>query len=837
MKKLIITEKANAARRIATILSDGKSHSASAGGVTSLTFSVGSDDYSVVSLRGHIMELDYPEEYSDWSASSPVELVRAPQVKTVRVKSILTKIQELAAGAEEIIIATDYDREGELIGMETVKAAGISLTRVRRARFSALTKGEVENAFSNLVDPDEKLSNAAEARQVVDLSWGAVLTRLISLSAGQVGKNFMSVGRVQSPTLKLLVDRNEKIESFVPVPYWELNGRFGMLAFRGQHIKGQFWDHNEADTIFARIKDVKEATVSSYVQGLKDEYRPPPFDTTMMQVEANKIGIPPSAAMKLAEDLYTGGYISYPRTENTEYPKSLGLRNVLERLKDSDFATEAEELLKQEKIMPSRGKRRTTDHPPIYPTAGASSAKMKGDKWKLYELIVRRFMATVAPNAVAEVTEVKLDVGGEEFQAQGYIQKEAGWKKYYGKYLKAAESRVPMLKTGEKIDVRNITEDESQTKPPYRYNQGSLIQEMDRLQLGTKSTRHDIIGKLFSRNYVQGNYLIPTASGIALTKSLEKHGGGITEPEMTAKLERDMLSIASGERTLDNVVQESQDMLYDVAEKIQSESVQIGDEIKAALKKQQFVGLCPSCGNSMTIKKSKNGNFIGCNGYPECTRAYPLPKGALIQMTDSVCPVCGLAEIKVIRKGMPPSLQCIDPKCKSNTDKSDLGSCPTCQKGIIRIMFSKAGRRFAGCSEWPNCTQTYPLRPRGTITPTNESCPECGAPLVQMGTIRECINVDCPTRKHRRSEPSAAPATEDSTGMIAAPAKPVDKDGRIGKVITVVVSDRKKTRAVRVPATTTAESKPKKPAVKKSPTTKRRSRKAEKPVLETADRE
>ncbi|MCQ2079049.1 MAG: toprim domain-containing protein, partial [archaeon] len=214
MKVLIITEKANAARRIATILSDGKSHSASAGGVTSLTFSVDNDDYNVVSLRGHIMELDYPEKYSDWKATSPVELVYAEQYKSVRVKSILTKITDLAKDSDEIIIATDYDREGELIGMETVKAARVDMAKVRRAKFSALTKGEIETAFANLVEPDENLANAAEARQVVDLSWGAVLTRLISLSAGQVGKNFMSVGRVQSPTLKLLVDRNEEIENF-----------------------------------------------------------------------------------------------------------------------------------------------------------------------------------------------------------------------------------------------------------------------------------------------------------------------------------------------------------------------------------------------------------------------------------------------------------------------------------------------------------------------------------------------------------------------------------------------------------------------------------------------
>lgn len=770
MKKLIITEKANAARRISTILSDGTSKSSSTGGVTVITFEAGGDEYSVVSLRGHIIELDYPPEYNDWSATNPADLVHAPQVKTVKVKSILNTIKDLASKADEIIIATDYDREGELIGMETVKEIGADMDTVKRAKFSALTKGEVETAFENLTEPNEKLADAAEARQIIDLSWGAVLTRLISLSSGQVGKNFMSVGRVQSPTLKLLVDRHEEIEKFVPTPFWDIVGKFGMLAFRGDHVDNPFWDREKADAVLAKVEGATSGTVSSYDVETKEEYRPAPFDTTQMQVEANKIGIPPTTAMKLAEDLYTGGYISYPRTENTEYPRSLSLRAVLEKLKDGAFKSEAEEILAQEKIVPSRGKRRTTDHPPIYPTAGASPEKMKGDKWKLYELIVRRFLATVAPNAEAEVTKCTIDVAGEKFSAEGYVLKKKGWKKYYGKYLKPNDARLPQLTVGETVDIRSMGIVESATKPPYRYNQGSLIQEMDRLQLGTKSTRHDIIGKLYSRNYVQGNYMVPTPSGIALTKALENHGGGITEPDMTAKLESDMISITDGERSLDSVVKESQDMLYNVAVKISEDQEEIGSEIKAALHSQQHIGTCPSCGNSLSIKRSKNGNFIGCDGYPECKRAYPMPRGALIQTTDTVCEVCGLPQLRIIRKGMPPSVQCIDPKCPSNTEKNDLGPCPTCGKGRIRVMYSKAGKRFAGCSEWPACTQTYPLRPRGSISYAGRQCPICKAPIVNLGNMEECINPDCPGRKKSKAKVEA-PEQEGETK----PEKPVKK--------------------------------------------------------------
>ena len=747
MRKLIITEKANAARRISTILSDGKSHSTTSGGVTVITFESNGDDYSVVSLRGHIIELDYPQEYNDWSGTSPVDLVHAPQVKTVRVKSILNMIKEIAANSDEIIIATDYDREGELIGMETVREINVDMSKVKRAKFSALTKGEVEAAFSELTEPDTNLADAAEARQIVDLSWGAVLTRLISLSSGQVGKNFMSVGRVQSPTLKLLVDRHEEIEKFVPVPFWNVVAKFGILAFKGEHEKNPFWNKEEAEAIHARVEGAKSGRVIEHEVETKEEFRPAPFDTTQMQVEANKIGIPPTVAMKLAEDLYTGGYISYPRTENTEYPRTLGIRSVLEKLKDSEFKNEVEEILSQDKIIPSKGKRRTTDHPPIYPTAAASSDKMKGDKWKLYELIVRRFLATVGPVAEAEVTKCTIDVAGERFNSEGYVLKKQGWKKYYKKYLKSNDSRLPAMKIGDEIDIRSTSIMESETKPPYRYNQGTLIQEMDRLQLGTKSTRHDIIGKLFSRNYVQGNYMIPTPSGIALTKSLEKHGGGITEPDMTAKLESDMLMIASGESTLDTVVKESQSMLHEVAVKIATDSEEVGKEIKEALHSQQHIGICPTCGNNMSVKRSKNGNFIGCDGYPDCKRAYPMPRSALVQTVDTTCPVCNLPQLKIIRKGNPPSIQCIDPKCTTNTERNDLGSCPTCGEGRIRMMYSKTGKRFAGCSSWPKCTQTYPLRPRGTISSANKSCELCNSPIVTLGTLEECINPDCPGRK------------------------------------------------------------------------------------------
>ncbi|MDD3399221.1 MAG: DNA topoisomerase I [Candidatus Methanomethylophilaceae archaeon] len=756
MKRLVITEKSNAARRISTILSDDGYKTEKTGSTPVLRFQSGGDDYAVIGLRGHIIELDYPEAFNDWRGVPPEDLVFAPQEKVVKAKGILETIREEMQDADEIIIATDYDREGELIGLETVRLAGVPREKTRRARFSALTKSEVEGAFQNLSNPDERLADAAEARQVIDLAWGAVLTRMVSLSSGQLGRNFLSVGRVQSPTLKLLVDRHEEIESFVPQSYWEIGALFGEEEFPGDHVQNPFWSKEEADAVSAKVLDADMATVLRYTVEEKEEFRPAPFDTTQMQVEANRIGIPPSAAMKLAEDLYTAGFISYPRTENTVYPRSLSLHNILERLKESDFAREAEEILAQEKISPSRGKRSTTDHPPIHPTSAASSAKLKGDKWKLYELIVRRFLATLAPPAVAKHTECELDVRGESFLAKGYQVIVPGWRKYYP-YSKVNESSLPLLTEGSQVEVRSIKQSELQTKPPYRYNQGYLIQEMDRLGLGTKSTRHDIIGKLYSRNYVQGNNLVPTPSGIALTSALSKYGGTITETSMTSTLEEDMGKIALGERTLEAVVKESQEMLEAVSKAMRQHDGQIGDEIRTALKEQQHIGTCAACGEELVIKKSWRGSsFIACTGYPECRKAYPMPRSAMVQVIDSTCPACNNPQLRVIRRGQPPQEVCVDPDCPTNVARNNLGPCPSCKEGEIRILFSKAGKRFAGCTKWPDCDRTYPLPPRGHLEAAAEPCPECGSPVVALAKGPQCINPECPTRPKKATKSNAA---------------------------------------------------------------------------------
>ena len=774
MRRLIICEKNHAAQRIALILSNNTQKRRSVSGTPIFEFTRGDDEYAVAGLRGHIIELDYPAKYNEWDSVAPKELVYAKPEKKVDAgaKGIMSALRGLAEKADEIILATDYDREGELIGVEVLEQIPVK-RKLSRAKFSALTKGEIERAFSQLAEVDYKLASAAETRQLIDLVWGASLTRFISLASGQLGKDFLSVGRVQSPTLALIVAREKEIQNFKPIPYWVVSADLKKdSAFKASHKHGTFHVKEEAQSALAKAKAAKTALVKDAKVEEKNEYPPAPFSTTIFLMEATKLGMTASQAMKIAEDLYTQGYISYPRTDNTVYPPSLSLKAILEKLRQSEFAKEADEILQQESIRPSRGKRSTTDHPPIHPVEAATKGELKGNKWELYELVTRRFLATVAPSCVSKNTTIDLDVGGEPFVGEGYNIISLGWRKYYP-YYRFQEVTLPELKAGDVADVLSVTSTEKKTTPPTRYSQGSLIQEMDRLGLGTKSTRHDTIQKLYDRRFAKGTRIEPTESGIAVVSALEDHAKlhheyKITDVKMTSHLESEMDLIAQGEREQGDVVQESQDMLDDILTVLEKNKKEIGDDIRKALRKQHNLGSCPKCGTGQIIQiRLRTGeNFAGCSKYPECRNSYPLPKGVLIVPTEEKCATCGAPMIKLVSRGQAPTTVCIDPKCPSAMKERYVGKCPTCGGDILAIQ-SKKGKRFAGCSKYPECKTMYPLPQMGKIVPTDQACDACGSPIIKVWNQKGrppwvlCINMGCP-KKAKKAEAKKAPKPDEA---------------------------------------------------------------------------
>ncbi len=397
--ELIITEKDNAARRIAEILSEGSASTERRNGVNVYRWG----DKRVVGLSGHVVGVDFPPEYSDWRDVEPKELIYADVTKEPTQENIVTTLQQLARRADEAVIATDYDREGELIGKEAYELIRAETDiPISRVRFSSITDREVTEAFADPDDVDFDLAAAGEARQIIDLVWGAALTRFLSLSARQLGNDFISVGRVQSPTLKLIVDREREIQAFEPEAYWEL---FADLAKNGSSFEAQYfydddgteaervWDESEADAAFADLTSVDAATVTSVRRRTREDSPPTPFKTTAFISAASSLGYSAQRAMSIAEDLYTAGYITYPRTDNTVYPEDLEEDALLDAFVGSPtFGEDAESLLEQDELVATEGDEETTDHPPIHPTGELPARSELSDaEWEIFELVVRRF--------------------------------------------------------------------------------------------------------------------------------------------------------------------------------------------------------------------------------------------------------------------------------------------------------------------------------------------------------------------------------------------------------------------------------------------------------------
>jgi DNA topoisomerase-1 len=654
---LIVAEKNISARRIAEILGEGKKIAEHKDAGVS-TYSYG--DTTTVGLRGHVVEIDFEEGYQNWRSEkyTPRSLIDAKTVKVPTEKKIVALLQKLAKKADRITIATDFDTEGELIGKEAfelIRAVNRNVP-VDRARFSAITKGELQHAFGQTAELDFALAAAGEARQSIDLMWGASLTRFISLAARRGGANILSVGRVQSPTLTMIVDREKEIEAFVPEKYWQLGleteKQGGKIEAR--HTHGRFHEKAEAEAARDQTKD--PLVVTDVIEGTKQDRAPSPFDTTTYIVAAARLGFSAANAMRIAEDLYMNGFISYPRTDNTVYPASLDLTGILKTLLSSPFRKDVEWIQKNRRPEPTRGKKSTTDHPPIHPTGAATREQLGDDAFRIYELVLRRFLATLAPDARWKTLKILMVAGGEEYTTTGGQLLEPGWHAVYP-FSEAKEVILPAFATGEKLPVKKVVLDEKETMPPARYTQSKLIQRMEELGLGTKSTRHEVIAKLVSRKYVEGTPLRPTLVGRVVIESLEQHADTVTKPDMTATLESHMQQIKKSERTREDVIKESREMLHKAFDQLEANEQVIGDDIRNRTAEEMNLGKCPVCGGTLAIKHMRgNTQFIGCSRYPDCSFniGLPMAQWGFAVRTDEVCDKHGLNFVRLVRKGARP---------------------------------------------------------------------------------------------------------------------------------------------------------------------------------------
>ena len=496
--KIIVAEKPIAAKRIADIL--GRPKSLMKGSVECYSL----DDTIVVPLKGHITNVDFPHEYSDWGKTDLNELVNADIHYDITNKSIARALESFAPQCDELQIATDYDREGESIGKEAVEIVTKKkpTVKITRAKFSALTPQEVTSAFSKPSEFSFNLADSADTRREIDLIWGAVLTRYVSLTSRRVGKEFLSVGRVQTPALALIVEREKEIKAFKPRPFWTVyivcdkKGK----KFIAVYEEDKIFDKKKAEEIAARKVEI--ARVKS-VEKKRLEIRPPsPFNTTEFLRSASMLGYQPQIAMSIAEKLYMNGLVSYPRTDNTVYPTSIGIKSILESFKKSaEFGEIADSILKQKKITPTQGKKRATDHPPIYPVEVTDKTKLSKYEWSIYELIVRRFFATLSPAAEIETVKVVLDYNSKNFIARGKTIIADGWREYYP-YSKSEETILPELEEKEIVAVDSIKNEQKETKPKPRYTPAALLKLLEEFNLGTKCLAGDTSVKVLNDDHL-----------------------------------------------------------------------------------------------------------------------------------------------------------------------------------------------------------------------------------------------------------------------------------------------------------------------------------------------
>ena len=831
--KLIVTEKNDAAGQIARLLSDsGKPKADKVYDTPVYRFRRGGEDCVTIGLRGHILQPDFPPElkFNDeegwfgvtaegevlpadvpdglarppydtkrkpylkdgidikgWKIASLPYLVWAPIEKTPAEKGIIRSLKNLAKKADSVVIGTDFDREGELIGSDALRQIREVApdVPVSRARYSAFTKAEIDHAFNNLVELDQDLADAGESRQYIDLIWGAVLTRYLTTARFSGFGNTRSAGRVQTPTLALVVERERERMAFKPEDYWVIFGEASHGEddpFKVSHTTVRFWDKDAADAAYANVAQAKEARVTAVERKSRTQRPPAPFNTTSLQAAAAAEGISPARAMRLAESLYMDGLISYPRVDNTVYPSSLDLKDCVRTIsKVPQYAPTCKALLSQPKLTATRGKQETTDHPPIYPTGAADPEKLQPAAWKLYNLIARRFLATLMGPATIEGTKVTFDVNGEPFQASGNVLANPGFRSIYPYGLKK-DDQLPELHEGDVCDVEKMDLLAKQTEPPARYSQGKLIQEMEKRGLGTKSTRASIIDTLYQRKYLKNDPCEPSQLGMAIIDALNTYAPRITTPEMTSELEDDMTKVAEGTDTQTQVVTHSRALLAGMMDGLIEHTEDLSEAIADAVTADAKIGVCPKCGRDLVVKTSAKtrGSFAGCMGWPDCDVTYPLPQGRIeaLEGEAAVCPDCGAPRIKVQPFRQKAYETCINPACPTNREPDvEVGVCHACAEAgrtgkLIAHKSERTGKRFIRCTNYDDCGTSYPLPQRGKLEATGEECPDCGAPMVIVTTARGpwklCPNMDCPGREKKAA---AGRGRGRGTGTKAASAK------------------------------------------------------------------
>ena len=731
MYELIITEKPNAAKKIAEALADGKAIRETNQGVYYYKLTHGKKDLVVACAVGHLYGLAESEKKS-WTY--PVFAIEwKPVAQTTKGSSFTAKylntLKKLSKGASSFTVATDYDIEGEVIGLNVVRFV-CRQKDANRMKFSTLTKPDLIKAYEGKNPSlDWGLANAGETRHFLDFFNGVSYSRALTSAIKTTGSfKLMSTGRVQGPALKIIVDREREIMAFKPVPFWEIGmlGDYKNEIIKASHKEGKFWEKQKADAVIEKTKNRKEAKVKSIEKREFGQMPPFPFDLTSLQVEAYRcFGIQPKETLQIAQEIYTSGFISYPRTSSQQLPDSIGYEKILSDLSaQKQYSALAKNLLGK-KLVPNNGKKTDPAHPAIYPT-GIEPGEQEEREMKIYDLIVKRFLSTFAENATRETVTVEIDCNEEIFVARGTRTVKKGWHIFYSPYVHLEEVEMPHMNQGDMIKVNKIELESRETQPPKRYTPASIIKELEKRNLGTKATRSEIVDTLFKRGYVSGKAVEATGLGISTIETLEKYCPKIIDEELTRHFEIEMEKVREKRQSSEKILKDAKDSITKILDDFKKNQKEIGEGLARAnmetRHEMSLLGKCDSCSNgSLHIRKGKNGYFAACSGYPDCRAIFSLPSNCLLKPAKKICEICSFPMITAIKKGKRPQDFCINPECRSKHAQGVAGEeakavakgeiekpCPKCGSGKIVLRKSIYGS-FYGCNKFPKCRYTQSL--------------------------------------------------------------------------------------------------------------------------------
>jgi len=631
----------------------------------------------VCSALGHLYKIDQIEhakrsEFPVWKYTwKPIYQAERGRERQERW---LSAIAEAAKEAGVFVNACDYDVEGSLIGYMVLKyccnGADVS---ARRMKFSTLTHEELRHAYENMLPHlDFSLVNAGLCRHEVDWLYGINLSRALTESARKSSGTYatLSTGRVQGPTLRFVVEREEDVATFVPVPHWEIRA---VAEIEGETVPAQF-ELKRLDTKadaerIAKLVNAKEGLVDEIESSTSELAPPHPFDLSSLQAEAYRcLGMPPRHSLSIAERLYLDALISYPRTASQKLPASIGYRKVLESLAENPtYRQYAMALLKLPSPRPSEGKREDPAHPAVYPTGVPKKRTLDSKETRLYDLIVRRFLATFASPSTRENLKVRVNVNGFNFYLRGSHISTTGWVDYYKPYARFEDVTLPPIETGDRAKFVSVSSVEKLSQSPPRYNPSSLLREMERNEIGTKATRAEIIETLARRGYVKGDRMLATPLGIQVIEVLREYCPRVLDVAFTRELEEMMADIELGKEEKEHVVNEAIDRLKPIIEALKAHQTSIGEQLTSMIKRTRSDRTalsvpCPRCGRKLNVVKNrKTGKrFIGCLGKWEasCGFALPLPQLGTLSLLDERCPTCGFQLVKVQSKGRRPLVTC-----------------------------------------------------------------------------------------------------------------------------------------------------------------------------------